>query len=776
MGPLHAGAALLLCVGLLAAGAVENPTSEPLSDHGRASGACCDPYTGECSDNVLAADCLDPLQFDEGMECAELDPVCGNPGCCCWYPQGYEIEEPTQEFEANCVGRFLPGVLEPECEPYAFDPPCGQWYPVGVLYCPANPDNPTYRAELSALLDSPVDYFDPRTATPTLEELMPYACVQTWANYAYADKFAMGDVLADYVDAGGKVILGQWCLPTAGNYLSGRIMDEYCPATASSYLSDSYAGDGFMCPTIGVSDFSSSYCDQTTTHEWAFSDGTTDNGYDFISMDPTWRVWCSPGNTGADYTTGDVVQLTANLCACVSGPVYGACCDILTGECTDNVEVMDCLPREFSYGQPCAELNPPCGNPGCCCDDLQVEAWAAYEARCQYRFSAVPCAELAPPCGPYCCYENAIVMWDDYGDGWNGGYLEVYLNGSPVIFGATLESGSGPGYAYVITYPSTEAYEIETVWTPGGWPYQCSYCIYNYLDEELGCDGLDGVEPTGITVSICYVASPCGGGYCEYRGCGAENCLTCPEDCGECSCVAQAPNQISAIFSDFDCDFCGTPPAIRIMADNFVLLDERIIQAVRFWGGYYPDDIPMEPDCWTVVFRADDDGLPGAEVARLDCVPGSKEQTGAFVLGVHEWEATIDVGGLALAPGSYFVEIYNDTAGSTDSWVWEIGDLDVHYGVRGQARTSTLPESPWDYDPATDMAYELICSEALAGDLNCDGNVDFFDIDPFVLAITDPAGYEASYPDCDIMLADCNGDGVVDFFDIDAFVLLVTGG
>ena len=61
------------------------------------------------------------------------------------------------------------------------------------------------------------------------------------------------------------------------------------------------------------------------------------------------------------------------------------------------------------------------------------------------------------------------------------------------------------------------------------------------------------------------------------------------------------------------------------------------------------------------------------------------------------------------------------------------------------------------------------------GDLNCDGAVNAFDIDPFVLALTDRAGYAAAYPDCDIMLADCNGDGVVDAFDIDPFVELLTG-
>ncbi len=62
------------------------------------------------------------------------------------------------------------------------------------------------------------------------------------------------------------------------------------------------------------------------------------------------------------------------------------------------------------------------------------------------------------------------------------------------------------------------------------------------------------------------------------------------------------------------------------------------------------------------------------------------------------------------------------------------------------------------------------------GDMNCDGSVDFFDIDGFVLAVTDPAAYEAAYPDCDLMLADVNGDGEVNFFDIDAFVALIVGG
>ena len=59
------------------------------------------------------------------------------------------------------------------------------------------------------------------------------------------------------------------------------------------------------------------------------------------------------------------------------------------------------------------------------------------------------------------------------------------------------------------------------------------------------------------------------------------------------------------------------------------------------------------------------------------------------------------------------------------------------------------------------------------GDTNCDGIVDFDDINPFVLALTGAGGYYAAYPDCAYENADCNGDGAVDFDDINPFVALL---
>ncbi|MGE3180228.1 MAG: FG-GAP-like repeat-containing protein [Phycisphaerae bacterium] len=62
----------------------------------------------------------------------------------------------------------------------------------------------------------------------------------------------------------------------------------------------------------------------------------------------------------------------------------------------------------------------------------------------------------------------------------------------------------------------------------------------------------------------------------------------------------------------------------------------------------------------------------------------------------------------------------------------------------------------------------------LLGDMNCDGVISVSDIAPFVLALTDPAGYAASFPDCDINNADVNGDDTISVGDIGPFVALLT--
>ncbi len=66
------------------------------------------------------------------------------------------------------------------------------------------------------------------------------------------------------------------------------------------------------------------------------------------------------------------------------------------------------------------------------------------------------------------------------------------------------------------------------------------------------------------------------------------------------------------------------------------------------------------------------------------------------------------------------------------------------------------------------------CEQVLTpGDLDCDGDVDFDDIDPFVLALSGQVAYEAAHPNCYWLNGDTDGDGDVDFDDINGFVQLI---
>jgi hypothetical protein len=99
--------------------------------------------------------------------------------------------------------------------------------------------------------------------------------------------------------------------------------------------------------------------------------------------------------------------------------------------------------------------------------------------------------------------EHSITLWDDWGDGWWDypyfSYLDLYVDGELVLAGLTMMDGVGPDTYY---FEADSGSTIQTVFT-GGWfyPYECSYCIYDGGGEELGCDGVGGATPTGITVT-----------------------------------------------------------------------------------------------------------------------------------------------------------------------------------------------------------------------------------------------------------------------------------
>jgi hypothetical protein len=120
----------------------------------------------------------------------------------------------------------------------------------------------------------------------------------------------------------------------------------------------------------------------------------------------------------------------------------------------------------------------------------------------------------------------------------------------------------------------------------------------------------------------------------------------------------------------------------------------------------------------------------------------------------------------------------------TDGFVPAVGDsfsLLKYSSRRGAFTALYLPALPsdraWHVDYGTiALTLSVIAAPPIVpGDLNCDGVVNFKDINAFVLALSDPAVFRATYLNCNILNGDCNSDGAVNFKDINPFVALLSG-
>ena len=147
--------------------------------------------------------------------------------------------------------------------------------------------------------------------------------------------------------------------------------------------------------------------------------------------------------------------------------------------------------------------------------------------------------------------------------------------------------------------------------------------------------------------------------------------------------------------------------------------------------------------------------------------PGSTIGTSANVIaGVGQGSTQTVVSGSFAAPatdGTYTFQLANALANVLDS----VGTPPAFSPVSAATVDSAAGSFNFTVGGPTDIV----------GDANCDGNVDFFDIDPFVTALVGgQSAWEATFG-CDYLTVnDINQDGTVDFFDIDPFVNLLVGG
>lgn len=172
----------------------------------------------------------------------------------------------------------------------------------------------------------------------------------------------------------------------------------------------------------------------------------------------------------------------------------------------------------------------------------------------------------------------------------------------------------------------------------------------------------------------------------------------------------------------------------------------------------------------------------GPGTLRVSLYQGLTTTSGALTgLLAHSAEATIPADTTAwlvfhfpqtvtVVPGTrYFLRV--EQVSGYPSWVG--GRIQNFYfggGAFGYFAGSNLFWNNYDFNFATGAICDAV------GDVNCDCQVNFDDIDGFVIGLISPTALADAHPRCAPEAADTNGDGAVNFDDIDPFIVCVING
>ena len=92
-----------------------------------------------------------------------------------------------------------------------------------------------------------------------------------------------------------------------------------------------------------------------------------------------------------------------------------------------------------------------------------------------------------------------IALYDSYGDGWNGGMITVFVNGSAVLTDITLSNGYGPEY-HNISIANGD--ELTTDYTQGSYSSENEYQIIDHNGNVVAIQGADDESPGDITTPL----------------------------------------------------------------------------------------------------------------------------------------------------------------------------------------------------------------------------------------------------------------------------------
>ena len=310
-----------------------------------------------------------------------------------------------------------------------------------------------------------------------------------------------------------------------------------------------------------------------------------------------------------------------------------------------------------------------------------------------------------------CAHEICLV--DSYGDGWNGGLVTVYVNGTPVLTDLTC-AGAGPE---CFTFQADTGDSITTVYTEGSWGYENSYYIYDgngtvicaaegaYPLAPGNCDttGYCGTAPTGA----CCVAGVCvatnTAAECDlldglwFEG---EDCTTYVCPCADNIYWNGHYDEVNAL----SCERRTDGSLARWIVDDVFFPTNVTIEDLHFWNN---DPIAL---LWTgnidYIILTDNAGAPGTVVSEVWDVPATRVDTGVVIFGDPIWYYSAV--GLTdfVAAGNYWVgmRVVQDVPAGGQGW-WCTTAANGTAGIWLDYNGPWEPGYPGTFDEEYDVAF-----------------------------------------------------------------------
>lgn len=216
------------------------------------------------------------------------------------------------------------------------------------------------------------------------------------------------------------------------------------------------------------------------------------------------------------------------------------------------------------------------------------------------------------------CCDHTLTMQDGYGDGWNGGHLEVFVNG------ASVGTFSATGYGSTATFSACDGDLIELTYTAADWENENTYWLSAGNGTVLFADG-----PSPAAGQVFSTTVDCAAPVIP----GNAPCTALPIDTADCIIVDNA-------------GFPGT--GINPGCANYVGGDVWFAMAVppsgnvnittAYTGGSTDTGIALwtGPDCHSLTLRScDDDGGPDyfSLISGYELTPGDSLYVQAFNYG-----------------------------------------------------------------------------------------------------------------------------------------------